>query len=130
MAKIKLGARPKTFKRVIKVALPEGEEGTIEVVYRYRTKTEFGKFLDEVLAAGQVTVQATDADGVTLALADALAKTRDANADYILRVADGWNLDAEFSRETVAQLCDELPGVALAIMDQYRTACVEGRLGN
>jgi CRP/FNR family transcriptional regulator len=31
---------------------------------------------------------------------------------------------------THQQLADELPGAAAAIMETYRTACVEGRLGN
>jgi hypothetical protein len=35
-----------------------------------------------------------------------------------------------FSRAAVEQLCDELPGAAQDIMDAYRAAVVEGRLGN
>lgn len=130
MAKIKLGARPKTFRHTIKVKLPEGGEGSVEMVYKYKTRTEFGQFIDDLLAAAKTTAPSAADDDVTISIADALALTRDTNADYILQIADGWNLDEEFSRASVAQLCDELPGAAMAIIEQYRVAVSEGRLGN
>ena len=52
------------------------------------------------------------------------------NAAYLLDVLDGWNLDETLTRDTAAQLCDELPGAATEIMEAYRLAIVEGRLGN
>jgi hypothetical protein len=136
MAKIKLGNRPKTFKHKLKVALPEGGEGEIEMVYKYRTRTEFGAFLDDLFAEAKVNAKSQAEDDVVLSLETALASTRDTNADYILKIAEGWNLSdeegdpVEFSRANVAQLCDELPGVAMQIINVYRTAVAEGRLGN
>lgn len=130
MAKIILGKRPKSFKRALSVALPEGEMGTIELSYVYRTRTEFGVFVDELLQAARVTPASAAAEDVDFSLALALERTRDTNADYIMRIVDGWNLDAEFSRPAVVQMCDELPGVALAIINDYRAAITEGRLGN
>jgi len=130
MAKIVLGSRPKNFKRVIKVPMLEGGEGTIEVSYIYRTRTQFGAFVDELFAAAGVKPASQDEADVKFSLADALAKTRDTNADYILQIMDGWNLDVEFSRGSVVQLCDELPGAAMAIIDSYRLSITEGRLGN
>lgn len=130
MAKIKLGSRPETFNRKLTVLLPEGDKGEIEIVYRYRTRTEFGTFVDELLASAGVKAKGTDDESVSISLRRALEQTRDANADYIMQIATGWNLDQEFSRETVAQMCDELPGVALTVIETYRQAIVEGRLGN
>ena len=130
MAKIKLGARPKTFKHKIEVQLLDGEKGVVQMVYTYRTRTEFGQFLDELFGAANVDLKSQADDDVVVSLAEALAKTRDTNADYILKVAEGWDIEAEFSRESVAQLCDELPGVAMAIINAYRLAITEGRLGN
>lgn len=130
MAKIKLGNRPKTFKHTVKVALPEGGEGSVEMVYKYRTRTEFGVFLDELFATAKVDNPSVNDDDVIVSLAEALAKTKDTNADYILQIAEGWNLDEEFTKEKVQQLCDELPGVAMAIIADYRAAISEGRLGN
>ena len=130
MAKITLGKRPKSFKRAIKVPMLEGGEGTMEVSFVYRTRTEFGAFVDELLEAAQVVPASASDEDVKFSLAVSLSKTRDTNADYIMRIVDGWNLDSEFSRAAVVQMCDELPGAALAIIDQYRAAITEGRLGN
>lgn len=130
MAKIRLGARPKNFRRSITITLPEGGKGVMEVSYIYRTRTEFGEFVDGLVKDAGVTQTGQTGEDVAFSLAAALAKTREANADYIMRIIDGWNLDEEFSRASVAQLCDELPGAALEIMEQYRSAIVEGRLGN
>ena len=136
MAKIKLGNRPKTFKHTLRVALLEGGEGEIEVVYKFRTRTQFGEFLDNLFNTAKVELKDQSEDEVTVSLMQALAKTRDTNADYIMQVMEGWNLTdedkqpVEFSRENVAQLCDELPGVAMAIINTYRSAITEGRTGN
>ena len=46
------------------------------------------------------------------------------------RTADGWDIAEDFSRPNVEQLCNELPGVAMAIIDTYRQAVSEGKLGN
>jgi hypothetical protein len=130
MAKISLGKRPKNFKRIIKVPMHEGVEGTVEVSFVYRTRSEFGAFVDDLLQAAKVTPASAADDDVTFSLREALERTRDTNADYILRIIDGWNLDEDFGRAAVVQLCDELPGAALAIINEYRAAITEGRLGN
>lgn len=130
MAKIKLGARPKNFKKQIKVTLPEGGEGVVEMSYIYRTRTEFGKFVDELLDSAGVANNIGSAEELKFSMQAALAKTKETNADYIMAIADGWNLDEEFNRANVEQLCDELPGAAQEIMDQYRDAVAQGRLGN
>lgn len=126
MAKIVLGTRPKNFKAKVTFPLLDGTEGVIEMSFRYRTRTEFGALIDALMEdAG-----AGDQPEAKLSLAEALVKTRDTNADYILKVADGWNLEEKFSVENVAQLCDEFPAAAMAIMNTYRAAITEGRLGN
>lgn len=124
MAIIKLGARPKSFKRVVTFPLVEGGEGAIEVSFRYRTRTEFGKFVDSIVADAQAQ------GDQQFSMADLMERTRDKNAAYLMDVIDGWNLDEPLTRATVEQLCDELPGAATEIMEAYRKATVEGRLGN
>lgn len=131
MAKIKLGARPKTFVHTITVPMPEGGNAQVQMVYKYRTRSEFGAFVDNLLLAAGSTPPASQADDdVAFSLRQALEKTRDTNADYILQIAEGWNLDEDFNRASVVQLCDELPGAAQAIIESYRAALTEGRLGN
>ena len=134
MAKIKLGSRPKSFKRTVKVPMLDGTEGTIEMLYKYRTRSEFGKFIDDITEAAGAKIKpaeipATD-DEAKFSFADLMERTKESNSEYILKVADGWNLDEEYSLENIAILCDELPGAAMAIMETYRLAVAEGRLGN
>ncbi|WP_193727649.1 phage tail assembly chaperone [Paraburkholderia franconis] len=126
MAKIKLGQHPTNFKHVVKFPLLDGSEGAIEVVYRFRTRREFGKFIDEVFAASKEERPAED----EFSWAALMEKTGSANADYVMQAVEGWNLDEEFNRENVQQLADELPAAITAIMDGYRSAVTTGRLGN
>ncbi len=130
MAKIILGSRPKNFTRIITVDLPEGGKGSVEVLFKYRTRTEFGAFIDNLLDKAGVAPKDTSEEALKYSLKQALEATIDQNADYILQIADGWNMDEDFNRDNVAQLCDELPGAAQAIMDAYREAITTGRLGN
>lgn len=131
MGKIKLGARPKTFTHTISVPMPEGGHSSVQMVYVYRTRTEFGAFVDALLkTAGTAPPASQAAEDVVFSLQQALQATRDTNADYILQIATGWNLDEDFNRANLVQLCDELPGAAMAIIEHYRAALTEGRLGN
>lgn len=130
MSKITLGSRPKNFKKTLQVPLHEGESGSIEVSYVYRTRKEFGAFVDELLAAVPAAAAAVADEGQKYSLAAVLSKNVDTQADYIMRIVDGWNLDVPFSRANVLKLCDELPGASEAIIDSYRNAVSEGRLGN
>jgi len=123
MAKIKLGNRPKNFKQAVSFTMLDGMTGTIECVFKYRTRIEFGAFLDSVFAdAGETSDK--------FAMADLMEKTRNKNAEYLSQVLDGWNLDEELSLENLQQLADECPGAVHAVMESYRAAILDGRLGN
>lgn len=127
MSKVILGARPKNFAAVVTVTLLDGSTGTIPVTFKYRTKKEFGEFVDAMMKdAGQ---EATTA-GEEFSMARLQSLTVEKNADYLLEALDGWGLDKDFNREHLVQLCDELPAAAVAIMDRYREAVTQGRLGN
>ena len=128
MSKIKLGARPKNFTRTVSFPMLDGSTGKIEVTYKYRTRSEFGAFIDKMVA-GAGDKPAKDADE-KFSMADLMEKTAGANADYILDVVDAWNLDEDLNRANVQQLSDELPAAVTAIMEAYRAAINEGRLVN
>lgn len=130
MAKIVLGRRPKNFKRTVSFDLPEGGKGAVEASFVYRTRTEFGEFVDALLESAGVEAKGQDGEDVKLSLKEALARTVDTNADYLMKVMDGWNLDVEFSKGNVQQMCNEYPGAAMALIDSYRMAITEGRSGN
>jgi hypothetical protein len=126
MAKIKLGARPESFKHTVKFPMLDGTQGTIEVHYRYRTRKAFGAFIDSVFESANEP----QVDGTKPNLADIMAKTAGANASYIMQAVVGWNLDEDFTEENVQQLADEIPAAAAAIMNDYQKAILEGKLGN
>ena len=125
--KIKLGARPKSFTRIVKFPMLEGGEGSIECTFKYRTRKEFGEFIDALVESAGANPKD---DGEKFSMSDLMDRTAGQNAKYIMDVLDGWNLDEDLSQANLQQLADELPGAAAAIMETYRTACVEGRLGN
>ena len=134
MTKIVLGKRPESFKRKVTFPMLEGGDGTINCEFRYRTRTEFGKFIDSMVADAEAADQgdakkAVDAGAVKLA--DIMNKTVSKNADYLMDVLMSWDIEGfDLTRETAAQLADELPAAAVAIMEAYQAACVEGRWGN
>ena len=130
MAKIVLGKRPKNFKRAVSFDLPEGGKGAVEATFVYRTRTEFGSFVDELLEGAGVSAKGQGDEDVKLSLKEALEKTVDTNAEYLMKVMEDWNLDVEFSKDAVQQMCNEYPGAALALIDAYRLAITEGRSGN
>ena len=84
MAKVVLGARPKNFKRTVKFPMLDGTTGQIEMVFKYRTRKEFGEFIDALMEKAGAT---PSQDG-KFSMADLMEKTAESNADYILSVAD------------------------------------------
>lgn len=127
MAKIKLGNTPKNFKKTVTFPLLDGGKGSIEITYKYRTRKEFGLFIDKLMeAAGEVKRP----DDEKFSMAELMEKTAGSNADYVLQVVDAWNLDEDLNNVNVQQLSDELPAAVNAVMETYRIAITEGKLGN
>jgi hypothetical protein len=127
MSKIKLGNRPKAFTKTVKFDMLEGGKGSIDCTFKYRTRTEFGEFIDGLVKESGVQVEAEDGK---FSMTDLMEKTAGSNAQYLLKVLDAWNLDEDLTLANAQQLADELPAAAAAIMETYRLAVTEGRLGN
>lgn len=121
-AKVVLGKRPEFIELTVRADVPDGE-AEVKVKYVYRTHTEYGKMMDEL--TGSIGVRQSEET------IEALTKlNRDQRAGQILKIVKGWDLEAEVTKSNVEQLCDEFPGLALAIILRYRDAIVDGRLGN
>lgn len=124
--KIVLGQRPKSFKKVVKFPMLDGSQGSIECEFKYRTQKEFNALFSEVF--GMTT---EDAEKLT---PEVLVARMNANvlqqAHFVGAALLGWNLDEPLTPDNVLQLCDELPGAAQAVMDTYRQAVRDGKLGN
>lgn len=136
-----LGKRLASFKRTVTFPMLDGTDGSIECVFKYRTRKEFGAFIDERTKAATEIVEAANAAAAEAAfdkdsqekpfsVAEFYESEVSKGADYLLDVLEGWNLDHKFDRESLAQLCDELPAAAAEIVNAYRAAILEGRLGN
>lgn len=127
MAKIKLGAKPKTFKPItVKFDHPDGTPGEIQAVYKYRTRSEFGTFLNSIFnEVGEQPVADGKPDFERL-----FQLSGDRHAHQILKSLESWDLEDELNLENLQALSDEIPAAAVALMSSYAAACTEGRLGN
>jgi hypothetical protein len=124
MAKLVLGQPPKSFKRNVTFKLIDGSDAVIECEFKYRTRKEFGSFIDGVF---------TDADEPAtgeFSMKKLMERTSLKNAEYLAEVLEGWNLDVDLDKTALEQLADEVPSAVAAIMEAYRTGVLEGRLGN
>ena len=155
MPKITLGKPPKTWNLDVKFTMLDGTEGVIPCTFKYRTRRQYGEFIDSMTrAAGEAARKAAEnarraaaeraaedasatSDDVANAAAAAdvtleafFSRAIEQNVEFLLGVLDGWGLDIEFTREGLDQLCNEIPGGAAAVMAAYRAGSVEGRLGN
>lgn len=151
MTKVKVGERPVTFKRTVKFPLLEGGEGAIEMIYKYRSRTEYGDFVDSwqesrtAKADAQAQEQKRTYDAAVKAATEAgeepppfpviksgdfQRKVSEAMADFIVEIAEGWDLEKPFCAASVLELADTRPAAAEAIQSAYRVALTEGRLGN
>jgi hypothetical protein len=145
MAKLILGKPPKTISKELTFPMLDGTTGSIKVDFKYRTRSEYAKFVDaqaekvKALAEAElVEMKAKAAEqkeaGMSIDLgmpeADMQARKSQSQADFIMGALDGWNLDIPFDAEAVVQLVDEVPQAAQTIIAAYREAMTEGRLGN
>ncbi len=128
-SKIKLGQRPKTFASFpVTFAMPDGTEASIDVVFKYRTRTEFGALVNEMYQDAGVVQPKTESGSVDF---EKLHQTLgEKSAGHLLKCIDSWNLDERLGLESLTQLCDEIPAAAAALSAAYAAACTEGRLGN
>lgn len=138
--KIKLGAAPKNFKKGAEIVLLSGETAVIEMSYIYRTRRQFAALIDENMASTADAVKATEAaktagadESVTekkKTVADWYKEADEASAEFVLKIADGWDLDDPFTEKSLLQLEDENPGALAAIASIYRAAVAEARTKN
>ena len=124
MPKITLGKTPKTFApATVSFKLPDGGEATIECTFKYRTRKQFGEFLQSAFSTEGDELASPDIGTI-------ISKSVEKNGEYLVAVLDRWNLDEPLTVESAAQLADEVPAAVASIMAAYRTAVMDGHLGN
>ncbi|MGB4064255.1 MAG: phage tail assembly chaperone [Azonexus sp.] len=128
-AKIILGAKPKTFKPIdVAVTLPDGSDGMVPVTFKYRTKSEFGKWLDG--ATSKAKAEQKEGETKEFSWEKFYETNTDIAVDQLLSAIDSWGLDIPLNRESLIQLDNEIPAAVVAMLSTYGLACREGRLGN
>ena len=127
-AVIKLGNKPKTFKPFpVKFTMPDGEEGAINTTFKYRTRKEYGAFLNDLYHSADTE---KPADGEKIDFEALFAKGGEKTVKKLLDAIDAWEFGYDLSEETLLQMQDEIPASIAAFGAAYRLACLDGRLGN
>ena len=130
--KVKLGNAPKNFKKPVSIVLLSGLLADIEMSFIYRTRSEFAALVDEKIAADMAADTAADSQTSVPAktVADWFKEVDEGGAKFVLKIADGWDLDDPFNEKSLLQLEDENPGALTAIAAKYRQSVAEARVKN
>lgn len=133
MAKFTLGKNPQNFKREVLIDNFDGTQDTIEMTFKYRTRSQYAQLVDEMIeGAGAFKAKAKKTDDAekVLTLKSMLAEQDDLTVNFLMQVADGWDLTDEFNAANIKRMKDEVPAAIEAITEAYRVSILEGRLKN
>lgn len=125
-AKVKMGNKPKTFEKVVEIVLLDETIADILIKFKYRTRSEFAALFNPEAAAEP----SEGAPVVQKSVADWFKEADKSNAEFVLKIAEGWDLDDKFCQESLLQLEDENPGALAAIALTYRKSVGEARVKN
>lgn len=127
MARLVLGKTPKFFKPfTVKFELPEGGEDKLLVTCKYRTRSEFAEFLQELYAeSGEKQPEGEKVDFVEL-----FKKGGEKTVAHMTKFLESWDLAESITPTNLAALHNQVPAAASAITAAYSRACTEGALGN
>jgi len=103
MAKLSLTTAP-TFTKSVAIPVPGRKPVPVDFTFKGRTRDAFREYLDG-------------------------AEGRD-DVDMLMDTICGWELEDEFSRESVEQLVQNYAGSARAIIETYVREVTGARLGN
>lgn len=127
MPKIQLGSPPASFSHPVSFELLDGTTAEITVTFRYRSRSEFSAFIDELYPRNPVEQLEHPASEN---LQSAAGRGIDRDVRHILGVAVGWDLEDNFDADGVRLLADRYPAAISAIVDFYGKAITEGRVKN
>ena len=131
MSNIVLGKRPKTFAAFnVNFEGPDKQEKTIpDVVFKYRTRSEFAKFTDETNEEAGAAYKITPGEKFSL---EKMFEAQGASqVKRLMQCIESWGLEGiELNEANMAELQDEYPGAMVALWSSYGNACRDGRLGN
>lgn len=128
MAKLILGKTPETFKPFnVKFTLPDGEEDQIKVTFKYKTRSQFAAFLNELFNESGETKPDTEEK---VDFEKLFAKGGEKTVSHLTKIIADWDFAEKPNAENLRVLHDQAPAAAAAMTSAYSAACTEGRLGN
>jgi hypothetical protein len=129
MAKIVLGKRPADFKKKVEIPVVSGEVSEVEFLFKYRTRKEYAKLMDDH-AKGVRERSSVDQSSGDFSFERFVGQSIEDDADLILTLAAGWDLDDALTKESIVSMLDTYGASGPLVVTAYRTAINEGRLGN
>ena len=130
MAKLSLASAPKTFKRTVSIPLLDGSDADIEITYKYKTRSDYAKLLDDVVKSEKPKDKQKEGEEVTESAVDIFKRLGAGTVDYLMKIIESWDLDDEFNKANIADLIDKFPSAANKISETYRIAILEGATKN
>jgi hypothetical protein len=136
MKKFVLQAPPETFKREVLIPMHDGSEASLIVEFKYRTRTEYAQFIDDIIAGAKKASESPEkAEGDTsvdkeITMQSIFNQQDDVAIDAMMKIASGWDLADKFNKTTLREMQNKYPGAFGAINEAYRASIVEGRLKN
>lgn len=128
MAKLVLGKTPSNFKPInVKFVGPDGEDDSIKVTFKYKTRTQFAAFLNKLFESNKAE---TKTDATEIDFVELYKKSGDKTVEQLTEIIAEWDFAEPATAESLRQLHDQAPAAAAAITSAYASACNEGRLGN
>jgi hypothetical protein len=103
---LKLKPNP-TFTVPVVIPTPGGDKVTIKMEFKHKSKDDYRAFVED-------------------------EKNKDrSDEDAILDIAANWqDVDGEFNRDNLRELCQQYHGAATAIVQTYIRELTQARLGN
>lgn len=128
MSKLILGKTPENFKPFnVKFTLPDGQEDQILVTFKYKTRSQFAAFLNELF--NEAGDEKQDA-GEKIDFEKMFAAGGEKAVAHLSKIIVDWDFVEKPTAETLRQLHDQAPAAATAITQAYSDSCTAGKLGN
>lgn len=102
-AKFSLSIAP-TFKRKVSIPVPGDKPSDVEFIFKHRTRESFKTFVEGL--------------------------TGREDAEVIMDIASGWDLDDAFDADSIEELTQNYIGSARAIIETYINELTNARVGN